>query len=41
MSSLSWAGNLLASGSRDRTINIHDTRINSRDTVSILQGHTQ
>jgi len=41
VSSLSWAGNLLASGSRDRTINIHDTRINPRDTVSILQGHTQ
>lgn len=41
MSSLSWTGNLLASGSKDRTININDTRINSRDTVSILQGHTQ
>lgn len=41
VSSLSWAGNLLASGSRDRTINIHDTRMGSRDIVSIYQGHTQ
>lgn len=41
VSSLSWTGNLLASGSRDRTINIHDTRMSSRDIVSIYQGHTQ
>ncbi len=41
VSSLSWHGNLLASGSRDRTINIHDTRMSSRDIVSIMQGHTQ
>lgn len=41
VSSLSWSGNLLASGSRDRTINIHDTRMNSREIVSIYQGHTQ
>lgn len=41
VSSLSWSGNLLASGSRDRTINIHDSRMSSRDIVSILQGHSQ
>lgn len=41
VSSLSWAGNLLASGSRDRNINIHDTRISSREIVSIYEGHTQ
>ena len=41
VSSLSWSGSLLASGSRDRTINIHDTRINPRDVVAVYEGHKQ
>lgn len=41
VSSLSWAGNLLASGSRDRSIQIHDLRIGTREAISIYQGHTQ
>lgn len=41
VSSLSWSNNLLASGSRDRTIKVHDARMSSRDIVSIYQGHTQ
>jgi cell division cycle 20-like protein 1 (cofactor of APC complex) len=41
VSSLSWSGNLLASGSRDRSINVHDLRIGMRDVVSVYQGHTQ
>ena len=41
VSSLSWAGNLLASGSRDRLINIHDTRMGARDIISCYEGHSQ
>ena len=38
---MSWNGNLLASGSRDRNINIHDTRMSARDLAAVYQGHTQ
>lgn len=41
VSSLAWRSNLLASGSRDKTINLRDLRQNQRTIINKYEGHTQ
>ncbi len=41
MSSLAWRSNLLASGSRDKTINLRDLRQHQRSIINKYEGHTQ
>jgi len=38
--SISWSGNLLASGSRDKRILIRDLR-SKNDTIKVYKGHRQ
>jgi cell division cycle 20-like protein 1 (cofactor of APC complex) len=41
VSSLAWRTNMLATGSRDKTINLRDLRLNQRSIVNKYEGHTQ
>lgn len=41
VSSLEWSYNVIASGSRDKSIQIRDFRANNNHIVSTYQGHTQ
>lgn len=41
VSSLAWKVDLLATGSRDKTINLRDLRQNQRSIINKYEGHTQ
>lgn len=41
VSSLAWKSNLLASGSRDKSIILRDLRENQRSIINKYEGHTQ
>lgn len=41
VSSIAWRNNMLASGSRDKTINLRDLRLNQRSIIQKYEGHTQ